>query len=156
MTGTIVPLAPGDFAGLSGKVSAGLMLRLVLTALYVSLKLIPQHRFYLSEFRIAKLALLIQFLEVRQQVVSGLSASNGLIAQFSHHHESHGHHQRQDQERDRELPGCRREKLPHDSTRAPQAPDAWPLPCIMHIAGRRSSFVWWTQVGTQGSPPCSG
>ena len=91
MAGTTGPLASGDFTGLSGKVTVKLMLRLVLTALYVSLKLVPQHRFYLSEFCIAKLALLIQFLEVRQQVVSGLSASNGLIAQFSHHHQGHGH-----------------------------------------------------------------
>ena len=107
MAGTIIPLAPGDFVGLSGKVTAGLMLRLVLTALYVSLKLIPQHRFYLSEFRVAKLALLIQFLEVRQQVVSGLSASNGLIAQFSHHHQADGHQHRQNEKTQRQLPGCR-------------------------------------------------
>lgn len=90
MAGTTGPTAPGGFAGLSGKVTVKLMLRLVLTALYISLKLVSQHRFNLSEFCIAKLSLLIHFLKVRQQVASGLFVSNGLIAQFSHHHECHG------------------------------------------------------------------
>ena len=82
------------------------MLRLVLAALYVSLELVPQHRFYLSEFCFAKLALLIQFLEIRQQVVCGLSASNGLIAQFSHHHQTEGDEHGQKKEPKRQLPGC--------------------------------------------------
>jgi hypothetical protein len=117
------------------------MLRLALAALYVSLKLVSQHRFYLSEFCIAKLALLIHFLKVSQQVASGSSVSNGLIAQFSHHHECHGNEEGKHQEPKRQLPGRRREKLQHASTRAPQFPCCRPLLNIMHIAERRSSFV---------------
>ena len=120
-----------------------LMLRLVLTALYVSLKLVPQHRFYLSEFCFAKLSLLIQFLEVRQQVVSDSSVSNGLIAQFSHHEESHCYQQGQDHQRQDQLPGRRRAKLQnllHIATRTLQVPNFQPLSSIMHIGVRRSSF----------------
>lgn len=118
------------------------MLRLVLAALYVSLELVPQHRFYLSEFRVAKLAPLIQFLEVRQQVASVLSVSNGLIAQFSHHHQRYADEQREDQKGERQLPSRRREKLQHDNHprfKSP-VPIDWPLFDIMHIAARRSSF----------------
>ena len=101
---TTHPLAPSRAAGLSGKARQELMLRLVLAALYVSLELCPQHRFYLSEFCIAKLALLIQFLKIRQQVVCGLSASNGLIAQFSHHQQTQGDEHGQKKKTERQLP----------------------------------------------------
>jgi len=137
-TDTIGPLAPGDFAGLSGKVAAGLMLRLGLTALYVSLKLVPQHRFYLSEFCIAKLALLIHFLEVRQQLVCGLSASNGLIAQFSHDQEPHGRQHGQNKQPERQLPGRGREKLKdirHAATRSRQVSVFRPLFLLCTLAG---------------------
>jgi hypothetical protein len=137
MAGTTGPLAPGDFTGLSGKVTVKLMLRLVLTALYVSLKLVPQHRFYLSEFCVAKLSLLIHFLKVSQQVASGLSVSNGLIAQLSHHHECHGDEQGQDQEPERQLPGSCREKLQHASTRVHKSSVATlsPVLCTLRRGG---------------------
>ena len=111
--GRTLPRATSGATAVAVKGVCRLMLRFVLAALYVSLELCPQHRFYLSEFCFAKLSLLIQFLKVRQQVASVLPVSNGLIAQFSHYHQGDGSEEGQHEQRNRKLPGRGRKKIKH-------------------------------------------